>query len=136
MKIYFAASIRGGRQDVDVYVQLINYLANFGNVLTEHIGDKNLAETGEKDLSDIEIHDRDMMWLNSSDIIVAEVTTPSLGVGYEIARAFEAGKQVVCLYRNQEGKRLSAMLTGNKKLEIFNYNNLEEAKSILDKVFA
>ena len=135
MKIYFAASIRGGRQDVAIYEELINYLGNFGTVLTEHIGDKNLEEIGEKHMSDVEIHDRDMMWLNSADVIVAEVTTPSLGVGYEIARAFEAGKRIICLYRNQEGKRLSAMLTGNKELEIFYYDNLEKAKQILDKLF-
>lgn len=135
MKFYFAASISGGRQDVDIYSQFIKYLTNFGEVLTEHIGDKDLEKTGEKELSDVEIHDRDLMWLYDADVIVAEVTTPSLGVGYEIARAFEAGKRVVCLYRKQEGKRLSAMITGNKKLEIYYYDNFNEAKNVLDKLF-
>jgi hypothetical protein len=37
-KIYFAASIRGGRDDVELYRELINYMQTFGNVLTEHIG--------------------------------------------------------------------------------------------------
>ena len=134
MKIYFAASIRGGRQDVELYVELIKYLSKYGEVLTEHIGDKNIEETGEKHMTDVEIHNRDMEWLMSSDIIVAEVTTPSLGVGYEIARAFEAEKRVICLYRVEGEKRLSAMLTGNKGLETYNYKRIEEAKRIIDKV--
>ncbi len=135
MKIYFAASIRGGRQDVEFYVELIQHLQKYGEVLTEHIGDKNIEETGEKHMSDKEIHDRDMEWLYSADLILAEVTTPSLGVGYEIARAFEAGKRVVCLFREEKGKRLSAMLTGNSKLEIFNYSTIEEAKEIINNMF-
>lgn len=135
MKIYFAASIRGGRQDVEFYMELIQHLQNYGKVLTEHIGDKNVEETGEKHMSDKEIHDRDMAWLYSADLILAEVTTPSLGVGYEIARAFEAGKRVVCLYREQKDKRLSAMLTGNSKIEIYNYSTIEEAKEIINNMF-
>ena len=37
--------------------------------------------------------------------IVAEVTQPSLGVGYEIGRAVAMGKRILCLYRPQQDKR-------------------------------
>ena len=37
--------------------------------------------------------------------IVAEVTQPSLGVGYEIGRAVAMGKRILCLYRPQPDKR-------------------------------
>ena len=36
--------------------------------------------------------------------LVAEVTQPSLGVGYEIGRAVAMDKKILCLYRPQEGK--------------------------------
>ena len=37
--------------------------------------------------------------------VVAEVTQPSLGVGYEIGRAVAmGGKSILCLYRTQENK--------------------------------
>ena len=39
-----------------------------------------------------------------SSAIVAEVTQPSLGVGYEIGRAFEK-KKILCLFRPDSGKR-------------------------------
>jgi hypothetical protein len=37
MKIYFAGSIRGGREDAALYLEIIEYLKTFGEVLTEHI---------------------------------------------------------------------------------------------------
>ena len=48
MKIYFSGSIRGGRDDAKIYHQIITYLKNFGEVLTEHIGDSSLDSSGEK----------------------------------------------------------------------------------------
>ena len=47
MKIYFAGSIRGGRNDKEIYLKLIQHLSNYGEVLTEHVGDQKLPETGE-----------------------------------------------------------------------------------------
>ena len=48
----------------------------YGEVLTEHMGEKELTEVGESTLSDNQIHDRDMKWLLESDLMVAEVTKP------------------------------------------------------------
>ncbi len=45
-KIYFAASIRGGRDDVELYRELIDYMQTFGKVLTEHIGLDSLKPSG------------------------------------------------------------------------------------------
>ena len=106
MTIYFAASISGGRGDQAIYELIIELLKQHGIVLTEHFGNVSLTSAGE-DLADCVIHDRDLEWLRRSDVLVAEVTTPSLGVGYEIGRAVEWGKRVVCLYRPSEGRRLS-----------------------------
>ena len=37
MNIYFCGSIRGGRQDVAIYQQIVTCLKPFGKVLTEHV---------------------------------------------------------------------------------------------------
>ena len=58
MKVYFAGSIRGGRQDVSMYYALIAHLQTHAEVLTEHIGNKALSDGGEHDLSDDQIHAR------------------------------------------------------------------------------
>jgi 2'-deoxynucleoside 5'-phosphate N-hydrolase len=135
MKIYFAGSIRGGREDKDLYLEIINFLKNYGEVLTEHVGDKSLSSYGQKSMTDEEIYTKDTNWIHEADIIIAEVSTPSLGVGYEIAFAESLNKRIVLLYREAEGKRLSAMLKGNNKFEIINYSNFEELKSLLDLKF-
>jgi len=133
MKIYFAGSIRGGREDAALYLQIIDYLKNFGEVLTEHVGDPKLTVLGDDGPSDQYIHNRDLEWLQSSDVLVAEVTSVSMGVGYEIGRAVESGKKVLCLFRPDSGKFLSAMIAGCPDLEIINYEKLEQAKLAVDK---
>ena len=107
MKIYFAGSIRGGRDDKELYLQIINRLRKYGEVLTEHVGNATLSHLGEDHTNEY-IYNRDMDWLNNSDIVIAEVTTPSLGVGYELGKS-ENQKPILCLYREQEGKSLSSM---------------------------
>ena len=99
MKIYFAGSIRGGRTDAPVYRAMIEYLSVFGEVLTEHVGDMALSEAGDDGPDDRYIHDRDMAWLSACDCLVAEVSVPSLGVGYELGYAVAMNKPVLCLCR-------------------------------------
>ena len=135
MKIYFAGSIRGGREDVKTYSEIINHLHKYGNVLTEHVADPTLADKGEQNLSDREIHNRDMDWLKQSEVIVAEVSVPSLGVGYEIRAAVELQKKILCLYRLQKDKNLSAMIGGNTKISVGKYNQMEEVFKIINDFF-
>lgn len=135
MKIYFAGSIRGGRDDKELYADIINTLSLYGQVLTEHIGDKKLTIFGEDGPTDKYIYNRDMAWLKEAGAVVAEVTTPSLGVGYELAKAEEWGKKTLCLYRESEGKRLSAMISGSPNFEIKTYKSLNELKEIFKVYF-
>jgi 2'-deoxynucleoside 5'-phosphate N-hydrolase len=133
MKIYFAGSIRGGREDAALYQQIIEYLKTFGEVLTEHIGNPNLTDAGDDGPTDRFIHDRDLDWLQSADVVVAEVTTVSMGVGYEIGRAVESGKKVLCLFRPDSDRNLSAMIAGCADLVLVNYQNLDEAKRAIEE---
>ena len=123
MKIYFAGSIRGGRDDAGLYSEMIALLQKYGEVLTEHIGDKQLSIHGEGHAAEY-IFQRDVDWVREADVIVAEVTTPSLGVGYEIGLAEQLGKKIVCLYRPQLDRKLSAMILGNSKLTIVEYKEV------------
>ena len=129
LSIYFAASIRGGRQEIDSYTKLITHLSKHGFVLTEHIA---LPSTFENGQSDIFIHDRDVTWLKSCDIVIAEVTVPSLGVGYEIALAIQFQKPVLCLNNIQKNPNLSAMISGCQKIVMVDYSSIEEACEAID----
>jgi hypothetical protein len=126
LRIYFCGSIRGGRNDAQLYHDLIEYMKTFGKVLTEHIGRLDLVD--EREIPPCQIHDRDLTWLKSADVIIAEVTTPSLGVGYELGRAVEMGKPILCLSRQNDDKRLSGMISGSPGILSIVYETLEEAE--------
>ena len=132
MKIYFAGSIRGGRNDIQIYQEIINFIGNFGTVLTEHVGDPLLTNEGEKENLEHFIYNRDLAWLKEADCVVAEVTSPSLGVGYEIAKAEDWNKSTLCLFRDTSERKLSAMIAGNEKMNIRKYETLEDAKKIIE----
>jgi len=125
MKIYFAGSIRGGEPDREWFQQLIQHVKQYAQVMTEHSFDYSYDDEIKKD--DVWIYTTDMGWLRESDALIAEVTAPSLGVGYEIAKAEEWGLPVLMLYRDSPNRAPSAMLNGNKKLPLITYNEKKEA---------
>lgn len=103
-------------------------------MLTEHVGSPEILPIGEVDISDEQIFKRDSRCMEECEVAVAEVTTPSLGVGYEIGK-MEGKKPILCLFRAQEGKRLSAMLAGNDNLEIISYGSLSDIEFSLKEFF-
>ena len=133
-KVYFAGSIRGGRQDAGLYGEMIAFLEERGcQVLTEHVGLESLQAEGERTMTEEEIFDRDMAWLMACDLVVAECTTPSHGVGYELGRARDKGKPVHIFYDINRG-RLSAMLAGDRAFVLHPYGDCEELFAALDRI--
>ena len=111
MKIYFGGSIAGGRKYLETYQKIVAYLKSPGHqVLTEHVVQPDVLELEEK-FTPEHIYTRDIQWIKSCDCLIAEVSNPSLGVGYEICYALRIKKPVLCLY--QKGIFLTRMLTGN-----------------------
>jgi len=124
-KVYFAGSIRGGQNDTALYHEIISYINESDQVLTEQVGDihHNAMEHGR--IKDQEIYEQDTAWLRKCDLVIAECTHPSLGVGYEMAYAEKYEKPVYIFYRRQE-TQLSAMLTGDSYYHIDSYETKEE----------
>lgn len=131
-KIYFAGSIRGGRVDADLYRRMIEFMQESNVVLTEHVGSPhlNLKEQGKRDA---DIYDQDTAWLRECDMVVAECTCPSLGVGYELAYAEKLGKPCHIFYDRRK-THLSAMLTGNPYFNIHPYQSEEEIYETLSRI--
>lgn len=111
-KVYFAGSIRGGRTDAELYRQIIEHVQKTDVVLTEHVGNLALSKTEGLPNRDVAIYEQDTAWLREADVVIAECTTPSLGVGYELAYAEKFGKPVHIFY-NKRRVNLSAMLSGD-----------------------
>jgi nucleoside 2-deoxyribosyltransferase len=131
MNIYFAASIRGGGIDSETCRIFVSHLKEFGTVFTEHIC-REAGGMNNRD-PDEEIYERDIRWLGASDVVVAEVSVPSLGVGYEIGKAEERGIMVLCLYRKGSRNRLSAMIGGNRGIAVKEYVEVDEALAFIDE---
>jgi len=146
MKIYFCGSITGGRVDLDIYKEIVSFLKNIGTVLTEHIiFDEKVLLTDDgkflennSHITENYIYERDMKWIKESDVVIAEVSTPSLGVGYELKTAEELGKPIICFFKKNDGKgierKLSPLIKGNKSLKIIEYENMPQIKEHI-KVF-
>lgn len=130
--IYFACSIRGGRVDAETYAELVKYLKRKVNVLSEIFADDGLTSKG-MDKPSAKIWKIDTDWVKSADGIIAEVTNPSLGVGYEIALAENLRKPILALFRQTDNRRLSAMIDGAPGVEVINYTELPEAKVAIDQ---
>lgn len=135
MKIYFSGSIRGGRDHQVWYAHIVAELQKYGEVLSRFIADKDLTSYGSKNMTDEEIYTRDISLIEESDVIVADITTPSLGVGYEIAYAENIHKKIFCLYQNIENKKPSAMITGNMHCVVFSYTSEEDISLIIKNIF-
>ena len=131
MKIYFAGAItKASEEDVQMYAQIIKHLNTKGEVLTEHVGD---AENSMYGNSAEEIRSRDLEWLDSCHVVVAEVTRPSHGVGMELERSKD--KKVLCLHMCSE-KEVSNMIKGVSNIVCVKYSDLEEAKKAIDDFFS
>ena len=131
MKVYFAGSIRGGEPDREWFQQLIQYIKQYGRVMTEHSFDFSYEDEIKKD--DEWIYTTDMGWLKESDALIAEITAPSFGVGYEIAQAEQWGIPILMLYRETPKRKPSAMLNGNKNLPMIVYNDRNDVLKAIDK---
>lgn len=126
MNIYFSCSITGGRQDQQVYHAIVDLLFKTGHqVPTAHLARADVMEK-ETTVDPSEVYHRDVNWVLGSDALIAEVSTPSHGVGYEIALALERRKPVLCCY--QHGRRVSKMITGNDMptLSLVVYQSLDD----------
>ena len=131
MKIYFSCSLTGGRRDEAAYRLIVDQLQAMGHaVLTAHLAHPQVMQE-ERSVDPAEIYRRDVNWIEECQALVAEVSTPSHGVGYEIALALQRGKPVLCLYR--EGVPVSKMITGNYSagLELRGYRQEAEIPAIL-----
>ena len=127
MNIYFACSITGGREFEPVYQVIVRALMEEGHeVPTAHLAEAGVTSV-EAVIQPTKIYDRDVAWIRACDLLIAEVSVPSHGVGYEIGFALGLGKPVLALY--QEGRKVSKMISGNpdSNLTMKSYRTPEDA---------
>jgi dTMP kinase len=129
MNVYFTASFSSGRQFLKQYQKIISHLKSKSNQVH---GEQLLLEKPElngdgKKAEDI--FSREKKKIEDADIVVAEVSEPSLGVGSEIAYALTLDKPVLCLFYKESPNKLSPMIAGNPSdslyLEHYDEDNIK-----------
>ena len=131
MNIYFACSITGGRDFEPVYQAIIAALLADGHTVpTAHLADSGIKAM-EAAIGSREVYERDVAWIRDCNVLVAEVSTPSHGVGYEVAYALSIGKPVLCIHH--QDRTISKMLSGNShpNLQVNHYQDAGQAIEII-----
>lgn len=129
-KVYFACSIRGGG-DTSAYQYIVDAIKASKAVCLSEVLVHDAINLGGSPLPNDEIFQRDVAWIRECNAIIAEVTNPSLGVGYELAFAESIGKPVLTLFSGTSEKRLSAMINGNSYFTNQTYHSTNELSKIV-----
>jgi hypothetical protein len=79
-------------------------------------------------LESVQIFERDVSLLEEvasrNGLLIAEVSRPSIGVGYEIAAArYRFNIPVICMYRPSFTKRCSGMVAGDPSIRVIEYTS-------------
>lgn len=129
LKIYFTASMPADEKIREHYIHIISTLKKNSVSLTsgKQIIDKKLSDRDAR-LSSEHIFKRQRERIDSADVVVAEVTAPSTGVGGEIVYALIKQKPVLALVFAHNEDRISPMVAGNPSdnlyLEHYGFDNL------------
>ena len=140
MKIYLACTVRGDRGGVLAGRAICERLQHYGHdVLTTHLLADDV-ETAESQITEGEVFRRDLEWLTACDVLVAEASGSSYGVGFEvgfvIGRAKVSGQRVVLVYDTARRDTVSRLITGNddSACTTFGYSTIDELIALIDKV--
>ena len=141
MKIYLACTVRGDRAAVAALREASARLQQHGHeVLTAHLLGDNV-EAMEATLTNRQVYERDIEWLEACDVLVADASGSSFGVGFEVgyvlARASRTRQHVYLLYDVSRTDRISRMITGNSNLHCtpFGYASPRELLEFIDRHF-
>ena len=130
MIIYCAGPIKGDTTFQKFYLEIIDFVESEGHTPLAGI---SADLTSTIPLTDKQVYKRDLKWIDGSKIMIAEISAPSLGVGFEIAYAVYNKKMPVLALVNNTVKNVSAMITGcdSNLLTVTKFRDTEDLKEII-----
>jgi hypothetical protein len=116
MTIYLACTVRGDRGAIAAARAVADVLEQYGHsILTRHLLNDDV-EGAEAGLTERAVFERDMRWLTEADLLIAEASGSSYGVGFEVGyvlgRAAESSQRVLLLYDVARRGAVSRLITG------------------------
>jgi nucleoside 2-deoxyribosyltransferase len=141
MRIYLACTVRGDRGGVEAARAVAARLKQHGHqVLTTHLLDDR-ADEAESALTEQQVFRRDLEWLSGCDVLVAEASGSTYGVGFEVGyvlgRAGQTHQRVLLLYDAARRAAISRLIPGNcdPACAVFGYASLEDLVAFIDAQF-
>ena len=141
MTIYLACTVRGDRGGVAAGRAVSERLHELGHqVLTTHLLADDVNEAESK-LTEEDVYRRDLDWLSQCDVLVAEASGSTYGVGFEVGyvlgRSPVTGQQVVLLYDRTRRHAISRLIVGNcdSACTTFGYGSLDELIAFIEERF-
>lgn len=130
MIIYCAGPIRGNDTYKNSFKKIIEYVEGLGNTVLSEFSDKFSSTIP---LTDKQTYKRDLKWIDGSKCMIAEISGPSLGVGFELSYAILQRKLPVLALHNSEVQQISAMILGcdSPLITIKKYRDDEDMKNII-----
>ena len=139
MRIYLACTVRGDRGGIGAGRAIARHLQHRGHeILTPHLLADDV-ETAEATLTEEAVYQRDIAWLSSCDMLIAEASGSSYGVGFEVGyvlgRSPQTGQRVVLVYDRARRGAISRLISGNcdGACRTFGYGSIEELLAFLDR---
>ena len=137
MRIYLACTVRGDRGAVTALRSLVESLEGHGHtILTKHLLEDDV-DTAEATLTEADVYARDVEWLEGCDLLIADASGSSYGVGFEVGyvlgRSDRSDQRVVLLYRADRVNRISRLIAGNThpRCTVLKY---EDPADLVDRV--
>ncbi len=138
MKIYFAFTVMAGREKLEIVRKMVQLLESRGHtILTTHLFADNVIENESKFTREF-VFERDLKWLEECDIMIAEISSSSFGIGFEAGFVLGSmNKKIYLLYERGMENNVSKMATGNTLPNCVRvpYADFEEARNFIEKNF-
>ena len=117
MNIYLACTVRGDRRALEATRALAATIDALGHtLLTSHLLSDDVDLT-ESRLTEREVFERDLAWLGQADVLIAEASGSSFGVGFEVgyflAAAGGSRRRALLAYDATRRDHVSRLIVGN-----------------------
>jgi hypothetical protein len=142
MNIYLACTVRGDRGGVTTARALAGRLQASGHtVVTTHLLDDDV-EASEASLTERDVYERDVAWLDACGLVVAEASGSTYGVGFEVGyvlgRSDRTGQRVLLVYSAARRAQVSRLVAGNvhPNCTVYEYRDVNDLLQFVDGYLA
>lgn len=136
MKVYFSATITDDARYKKSYKQILSVLKGSGHDVFEYGSDQldtsKIISQSDEDI--LKIHKELDKYLKQADVYIADISLPSVAIGYEISQAIAFKKPVLALINEQSEFQPLATIKGNNSrfLRLESYNEKTLPKVLKD----